>query len=411
MHELPLYRLPKIEQGAGFELLKDVRVIDLTTSVAGPYATLMLADMGAEVIKIERPDTGDDIRHWGPPFLNGESLWFLSVNRNKRSMTLNFQSEKGRNILYKLIKKADIFMVNLLVRTQKKLGVDYETLKEINPSLIFVSITGFGVEGSRADHVCYDLIAEGYSGVMDLTGELEGEPQKIGTPAADLLAGMDAAYSALAGVYDRTKTGNGHKIDISLVESMTRFLTPRIVPYLGSGEVPRRSGAKDSVIAIYQTFETADDPITLGLGNDNTWRRFWQVVGRAGRADDPDYSDNAKRRNRRTIIVKEIQDILRTKSRQYWLGRFREARVPAGPIYRVDEVTSDSALLDRDLFYSIDTGERLVPQVNTGIQLDNHPNAPRFAPRALGADTVDVLKNLLQMDDDDIRSLQRKKII
>jgi crotonobetainyl-CoA:carnitine CoA-transferase CaiB-like acyl-CoA transferase len=369
--------------------------------------------MGAEVIKIERPGNGDDARNWGPPFLDGESLWFLSVNRNKRSVTLDFQHAAGRSILYRLVRTADIFIVNLIERTQRKLGVDYETLKEINPQLIFVSLTGFGVTGPRANNVCYDLIAEGYSGVMDLTGEPGREPQKIGTPAADLLAGMDGAYSALAAVYDRSRTGRGHKIDISMVESMTRFLSPRIVPYLGSGEVPRRSGAKDSVIAIYQTFDTADDPITLGLGNDAIWQRFWEAVGRPQRAADPEDADNAKRRARRTRIVGEIQEILSTRPRREWLECFRRARVPAGPINRVDEVTADAALIERGLFYAVDEGEGRtpIPQVNTGIRIDNQANAPRRPPCRLGADTDHVLGELLGLSTEEIRELRDQKVV
>ena len=249
---LPLDALPVPASPPAASLLAGVTVIDLTTSIAGPYATMLLADMGARVIKIERPGSGDDCRAWGPPWHEGESLWFLSVNRNKESITLDYSGEAGRKVLHDLVKKADVVIVNLVGRVQKKLGIDYAALQKIRPDLVFVSLTGFGLTGARKDFPCYDLIAEGYSSVMDLTGEADSPPQKVGTPAADLISGMDAAMATLAALFERAKSGKGHHIDIAMVDSMTRFMSPRIVPYLGTGEVPQRTGAKDSVIAVYQ---------------------------------------------------------------------------------------------------------------------------------------------------------------
>ena len=311
---------------------------------------MLLADMGAEVVKIERPGAGDDSRAWGPPFLDGESLWFLSVNRNKHSVTLDYTGEAGRKVLHDLVRKADVVIVNLVERVQKKLGVDYASLKAIRPDLVYVSLTGFGLTGARKDFPCYDLIAEGYSGVMDLTGEADSPPQKVGTPAADLIAGMDAAYAAVAALFDRSRSGRGHKIDIAMIDSMTRFMAPRIVPYLGSGEVPKRTGARDSVIAVYQVFETQDDPITLGLGNDAIWKRFWDAVGRPEPGADARYATNADRRAARAEIVAEIQKVLLTRRRDEWLKLFVEAKVPAGPVNRVDQVSSDPELISRGPF-------------------------------------------------------------
>lgn len=236
-----LNSLSKQSTGVGLSCLRGITVLDLTTSVAGPYATQLLADFGAEIIKVEKRATGDDSRAWGPPFLEGEALWYLSVNRNKHSVTLDASHTEGRALLHRLIPKVDIVVLNLVQRVQEKLGMDYETLKALNPSLVHVSITGFGLTGPRADLPCYDLIAEGYSGVMDLTGEADNPPQKVGTPAADLLAGQDAAMAALAAIYERKSTGRGCQIDVSMVASMVRFMTPRIVPYLGSGQAVKRS--------------------------------------------------------------------------------------------------------------------------------------------------------------------------
>lgn len=403
--------LPPRNCGDGLELLKGVKVIDLTTSIAGPFATQMLADMGADVLKIERPGVGDDTRHWGPPNLGDKSLWFLSANRNKQSLALNYANERGRKILHRLVSEADVLVLNSLPRVQKKLGIDYETLVEFNPSLIYCSITGFGLTGERADWACYDLIAEGYSGIMDLTGDRDGAPQKVGAPAADMLAAMDAAFAINAALYDRRNTGRGHKLDISLVESMTRFLSPRIMSYLGSGKLPRRSGGKDSVIAIYQAFETSDEPITLGLGNDNIWKRFWCVVGEEDQGLDPATASNAARRTVRLELVAKIQALLLERPREEWLQLFRDAGVPAGPINRLDEVVRDVHLRERGLFFRVPQGENFIPQVGMGFQVDGRSDTVRQLPPGLGEHSREVLMQRLNLDRDQIDALIEQRIV
>lgn len=389
----PYLELPIVTGGKPFGMFNGLRVVDVTTSVAGPYATMLLGDFGAEVIKIERSH-GDDARAWGPPFLDEQSLWFTAVNRNKKSVVLDAKSDEGKQALKDLIASADVFVTNQPPAVQKKLGMDYESIKALRNDIIFVSITGFGLEGERADLTCYDLIAEGYSGVMDITGAADSGPQKIGTPAADMLAGQDAAMAAMAALFDRMKTGNGHKIDISLVESMTRLLTCRISPYLGSGEVPVRSGGTDSVIAIYQPFETADLPMTLGLGNDGIWARFWEAVGEPEYAARPQFATNADRRMHRSEIVAHIQEVLVTRSRDEWLQVLGKARVPAGPINRVDEVAGDKLLQERGLFYAVQDGERIVPQIGLGIHIDGQPSMATSVPPVLGQHTEEVLAEL-----------------
>lgn len=395
---------------APFEMLPGVRVVDLTTSIAGPYATMLLSDFGAQVVKVERPG-GDDARQWGPPFLHGESLWFLSVNRNKLSVQLDYSSAEGRRVLSDLLDTADVLVTNQLADVQRKLGLDAASVRAHRPRLIHVSLTGFGLSGPNAALPCYDLIAEGYSGVMDLTGPQDAEPQKVGSPAADMLAGADAAMAVLGALHRRNATGLGCGIDITLTESMIRFMSPRIVTYMGSGEVPRRSGGKDSVIAIYQTFETADLPLTLGIGNDAIWKRLWAAFGRPEVADDPRFSNNTNRRAHREDIVHMIQEILRTRARAHWLKLFGVNKVPAGPIYRVDEVVEDPHFRARSTFYRMDRAGEQLPQVGLGIKVDGVSARGSAPPPRLGEHTESVLRDLLRYDDARIAELRAARAI
>ncbi|MFE3837208.1 CaiB/BaiF CoA transferase family protein [Pseudogemmobacter sonorensis] len=389
----PWRRLPLVDAAPGFRHFEGIRVVDLTTSVAGPYATMLLSDFGAEVIKIERP-SGDDARHWGPPFLEGQALWFSAVNRNKKSVVLDLVTADGRAQLRRLIAGADVVVTNQPPDVQRKLGLDYDSLRSLREGLIFVAITGFGLEGARAGLTSYDLIAEGYSGIMDITGAAESAPQKVGAPAADMLAGQDAAMATMAALYARQNTGKGALIDISLVESMTRFLSCRISSYLGSGEVPERTGGTDSVIAIYQSFETADEPLNLGLGSDAIWRRFWAALNEPDYAARPEFASNAERREHRAGIVARIQRALLTRGRAEWLALFARARVPAGPINRVDQVAHDAELQARGLFFALRDGDRISPQIGLGIHIDGKTATPRAAPPELGQHSAEVLGNL-----------------
>jgi crotonobetainyl-CoA:carnitine CoA-transferase CaiB-like acyl-CoA transferase len=408
---LPLDALPTPAAPLAASLLSGITVIDLTTSIAGPYATMLLADMGARVIKVERPGSGDDCRAWGPPWHEGESLWFLSVNRNKESITLDYSGEAGRKVLHDMVRKADVVIVNLVGRVQKKLGIDYAALQAVKPDLVFVSLTGFGLTGARKDFPCYDLIAEGYSSVMDLTGEADSPPQKVGTPAADLISGMDAAMATLGALFERAKSGKGHHIDIAMVDSMTRFMSPRIVPYLGTGEVPQRTGAKDSVIAVYQAFDTQDKPLTLGLGNDAIWKRFWQAVGQAEKGEDARHASNADRRAARAEIVADIQQILLTKPRDAWLQLFMQAKVPAGPVNNVEDLAQDPELIARGLLYTADSGGRRVPQVGLGIGIDGSNATYRTPPPKLGEHTAAILRDWLGYDMQAVAALRLQKLI
>ena len=403
--------LPSPKHNHCFSALQNIKVLDFSTSVAGPYGCQLLADFGAEVVKIEKPISGDDARGWGPPFLDNESLWFLSVNRNKSSVVIDMALDEGKNLFNKLICEADVLVTNLLPKVQKKLKIDFESLKVLNPQLIHASLTGFGLEGKRSNFPCYDLIAEGYSGVMDMTGEISQDPQKIGTPAADLLAGMDLALATMAALLQRAKDHQGHAIDIAMVDSMTRFMTPRLISYLGSGELPRRDGAKESVIAIYQVFQTADEPITLGLGNDAIWKRFWSALNELEYVNDPKYTSNADRRKLRQELVQAIQERLLKQPKAYWLDLFQSNNIPAGPINRLDQISSDTEMLQRGMFYSVNNKSSEIPQVGLGIQIDGQESFCSKPPPKLGADTKMILEKWLNLSNLEIENLISKNII
>jgi crotonobetainyl-CoA:carnitine CoA-transferase CaiB-like acyl-CoA transferase len=402
-----------LQKGAGgaLRLLTGVRVVDVTTSLAGPYASMILADMGAEVIKVERPGIGDDSRQWAPPELGGKALWYCSVNRNKRSVALDYSTDAGREVLFDLIRTSDVFITNQLPKVQAKLGIDWKSVKAAKPDIVFVSLTGFGLEGARSNDPCYDLIAEGYSGVMDLTGTMDSGPQKVGTPAADLLAGADAALGCIAALFERQRSGSGHLVDIALVDSIVRFMTPKLVSYMGSGVVPRRTGGTDSVVAIYQVFETADEPMTLGLGNNNTWQRFCKAVGLHHLLDEPALANNAGRVETRSRLVSEIAPILRTRSRADWLELFKNEKVPAGPINSLDQVVADEELRARGLFYAVDDNGIELPLVGLGITVDRKVAGCAIVPQHLGQDTVSVLTDILNYNSEKIAALRQEKLI
>lgn len=407
--DLPNQALPVKAPGGRFKMLDGIVVLDLTGSVAGPYASLLLADFGADIIKIERPGIGDESRQAVPPAYAGHSLWFLSVNRNKRSVTLDITVPAGRALLYDLVRKADVLLSNHLPKVQRKLGIDWETIRAIRPDIVYASLTGFGLGGARSDDPCYDLIAEGYSGIMDVTGDLASDPQKVGTPAADLVAGADAALGVLAALFERKTSGKGHLVEVALVDSITRFMIPRIVSYLGSGEVPRRSGAKDSVVSIYQVFQTADDPLTLGVTNETIWQRFCAAIARPDLAADPSLASNELRVAKRAELVGTIQALLLTKPRDHWMALFAKAKVPCGPTNRVDQVTKDEELLKRGLFYRMQ--EQDIPQVGLGIHIDGAESGYERVPPDLGADTDDVLQRMLGLSPQQIAKLREEGVL
>lgn len=318
--------------------LAGVRVVDLTRVMTGPYCTMMLADMGAEVIKIEQPGKGDDTRAWGPPFSAGEANYYLSVNRNKRSIALDLKSEGGKAVLWKMIETADVFIENFSPGTIGRLGFAYEVVAARRPEIVYCSISGFGQTGPGRNWTAYDLILQGMSGIMSLTGQEDGPPTRVGIPIADMTAGMFAAYAIVAALYRKASGGGGEFIDASLLGAQVSMLVYYTVNYAMDGIVAKRVGNRHQTIAPYDTYPTADGFICLAVGNDALWRRLCGVLGWAELAADPRYARNQDRLERYEELTAMITEKFRTMTTAELLELLGSVNVPCGPISTIDEV-------------------------------------------------------------------------
>jgi crotonobetainyl-CoA:carnitine CoA-transferase CaiB-like acyl-CoA transferase len=320
--------------------LVGVRVIDMSSSYAAPTATMYLADMGADVVKVEPPN-GDDSRSWGPPFIDGESAWYLSANRNKRSLCLNIASEAGYGAMMRLLESADVFVENINPKKLSKLGLDPGTIMSRFPHLIYCAISGFGLSGPDAGLPGYDLIAQARSGLMSVTGEQGRMPQRVSTALSDVSAGTVAAFAIAAALVGRERTGIGDVVDVALLEADLALMAPRIASYLAGEPEPSPSGGTDSVIAVYQPYETADDPIVVAVVNEGMWQRFCAVLELPALAGDPELASNAGRRARREVVVQVVADRLRERPSGEWLRRLQEAGVPCARIQFLSDVVAD----------------------------------------------------------------------
>lgn len=328
--------------------LQSIRVIDFTEALAGPICGMMLGDLGADVIKVERPHKGDQSRGYGPPFVAGESAYFLSLNRNKRSLTLDISTPKGQEIIGRLLQQADIFLLNLPRRASwQKYGLDYETLSQINPGLIFVAISGYGHTGPRAGAPGYDVIAQGEAGPMSLTGEPDGPPVRFPTPMADMTTGLYAVISVLAALRVRDQTGRGQFIDLSLLESQASWLTNLVPAYFLTGREPNRLGNAHPMLVPYRLYHARDRAINIGVGTDSLWQRFCHVIERPELADDPHFATNADRVRNRAILEPIIEEILAQRDAAEWLQRLQEARIPSGLVNTLAEILTDDHFLAR----------------------------------------------------------------
>ena len=394
-------------------LLEGVRILDLSRVLAGPYCTMMLGDLGADIIKVEAPVLGDDTRHWGPPFTQqGESAYFLCVNRNKRSLTLNLKSDQGLKILRELITQSDVLVENFRVGTLEKWGLSYEVMQELRPGLIYCTITGYGYTGPYRNLAGYDFIIQAQGGVMSITGPEEGEPYKVGVAIADITAGLFACNAILASLFDHQRRGRGQRIDISLLDSQVAWLANVGSNYLISGETPKRYGNAHPNIVPYQTFKARDGYFALGIGNDSQWRQFCDKAGKAEWAEDSRFITNAARVENRHILIPILEDLFCHADIDHWLSILEGIGVPCGPINSIDKVLDDPQVQARDMVIAVpQEGAGGIKMVASPLKIPTAPVEVRFPPPRLGEHTDLILKDLLGYEQESIEKLRQARVI
>ena len=375
--------------------LEGLRVLDLSRVLSGPYCTMVLADFGADVIKVERPSTGDDTRGWVPPAVGGESAYFLSVNRNKRSVTLDLSTDEGKEVVYRLAKWADVVVENFRPGTADKLGVGYDTLKELNPRLIYCAISGFGQTGPYRDRPGYDIIALAMGGLMSVTGYPKLPPVRFGVAIADLGAAMWSVVGILAALRARDETGRGQYLDTSLFDGQLAWLTYVAGNYFATGESPERRGSAHPTIVPYQAFETRDTHVIVAVGNDSLWQKFVRALDLEAWDDNPDYRTNEGREEHRDEIVETLSEVFKGETTDTWLGRLGEAGVPAAPVQSIGEVARDPHAAARDMFVKLQhpsAGEITVTGIP--VKFSETPGAVETPPPTLGQHSEEVLSEL-----------------
>jgi len=391
--------------------LAGTRVLDLTRVLAGPFCTMMLGDMGAEVIKVEEPDKGDDTRRW-PPFVGGEATYFMSVNRGKKSVTLNLKSAEGLAVLRKLAAKSDVLVENFRTGTMDRLGLGYAALSRSNRRLVYCSISGFGESGPEAHRGGYDLIVQGESGVMDLTGFPDGPPVKVGNSVGDLVAGMSAAHGIVLALLARQRTRRGQKVEIAMLDVMAALLTYQAGIYFGTGQRPARRGNQHPSIVPYEVFKAADAYLTLGVANNTLWTSCCAALERPELATDPRFDTESRRVANRAELVPLLNDILGKRSAADWLARLDKAGVPAGRIKSVAEVCESEHLRARGMIVRLphpSAGEITV--MGVPIRLHATPGAAEAPPPRLGEHTDAVLRRVLGMTAPAIRKLRDARVV
>jgi len=394
-------------------LLDGIVVVDLTRVLAGPYCTMMLGDLGAEVLKVEEPRRGDDTRGWGPPFTpSGESAYFLSANRNKQSLTLNLKEPDGLALLRRLIAQGDVLVENFRTGTLEGWGLDYGTLQQIRPGLIVCSITGYGQTGPYRERPGYDFMVEALGGFMSVTGPEDGEPFRAGVAIADLAAAMLAASAILAALFARERTGDGQRIDISLLDSQVALMSYVASNYLVSGERPKRYGNGHPNIVPYQTFLARDGYFAFAAGNDGQWRRFCQAVDRAAWADDPRFATNGERVRHRAELIPLLGELFSTRTAGEWLDLCESNGIPAAPINALDQVFDDPQVRARGLRQQAThpSGE-VVPLVASPLRIPTAPAEVRLAPPRLGEHTDQILRERLGCSPNEIECMRKAGVI
>jgi formyl-CoA transferase len=398
---------------AGEKPLSDIAVLDLSRVLAGPYATMVLGDLGADVIKIERPVVGDDTRHWGPPEAGGEAAYYLCVNRNKRSVTVNLKDPQGQRIIRDLARTSDIVIENYMAGALDRLGLGYQDLRQVNPGLIYCSITGFGQDGPYRDKPGYDFMIQGMGGIMSFTGPVEGPPMKVGVAIVDITTGLFAVNAILAALRHREKTGQGQYIDMALLDSTLAWLANVGSNYLVSGVNPTRWGNAHPNIVPYEPFLTADGTyIALAVGNDLQWKKFCELAGLDDLADDPRYATNPARVENRKALIPLVTEAMLKRPGDEWLTELDKLRIPCGPINTLDKVFADPQVIHRRMVAEVPHPTAgTVKMVASPMKMSKTPCEVRRHPPLLGEHTEDVLKERLQFDDARIRHLREAGVI
>ncbi|WP_420549545.1 CaiB/BaiF CoA transferase family protein [Curvivirga sp.] len=403
--------------------LSHIRVLDLSRILAGPWASQTLGDLGAEIIKIERPNSGDDTRQWGPPYVKdvdgndtNDAAYFMSANRNKKSVAIDMAKPEGQELLHELVKQCDVVIENFKVGGLKKYNLDYDSLKAIKPDLVYCSITGFGQDGPYANRAGYDFLIQGMGGLMSVTGQPDGAdgagPMKVGVALADILTGLYTVIGVQAALAHRDKTGEGQHIDVALLDVQVATLANQALNYLASGNAPTRLGNAHPNIVPYQTFATSDGHMILAVGNDGQFVKFCEIAGIPEIAEDERFRTNASRVKNREALAPILQARIETQSLDWWITNLEAQAVPCGPINTIDRVFEDPQVKHREMQQSLEHPvARQVPSVGSPLKLSQTPVEYKSAPPTLGQHTDETLGELLNLDADTLTKLKADNIL
>jgi crotonobetainyl-CoA:carnitine CoA-transferase CaiB-like acyl-CoA transferase len=391
--------------------LSGITVIDLTRVLSGPYCTMVLADHGARVIKVEHPVRGDDTRHWGPPFLGEESAYFLSINRNKQSVTLDFKHADGRRILEQLLARADVVVENFRPGTLDALGFGATEVLARHPRIVYCSISGYGQTGPRREEPGYDAVMQAEGGLMSITGEADGPPLRLGVAITDIVSGLFAAQGVMSALIARERTGTGQQVDIGMLDATAALLTYQAGNYFATGHVPARMGNRHPTIVPYESFHAADGDFVIAGGNDEIWRRLCHVIGRPELADDPRFRTNADRATHYDEVRAELSAALKRRNRSAWVAALTQAGVPCGSVREISEVLADPQIIAREMVQEVQhstVGTARV--VNSPVKMSATPTSVRTAPPTLGQHTAVVLKEL-GYDEQQVAVLKNARVV
>ena len=391
--------------------LAGIRVLDLTRILAGPYATMILRDLGAEVIKIEQPGTGDEARDFGP-FKNDFSLYFMSVNRGKKSVTLNLKSPRGKELFLELVKGSDVLVENFRPGTMEKLGLDYESLKKHHPSLLYAACSGFGQTGPYAMRGAYDMIIQGMGGIISITGEPDRPPVRVGTSIGDITSALFTAIGILSALRHRDQTGEGQLIDVGMLDCQVAILENAMVRYFSTGDIPRPLGRRHPAITPFEVFESADGYVVIAIGNNELWRKFCEHVGRSELIDDERFHTNALRTENHESLFPILAKIMCHRTTDAWVEALEAIGVPCGPVNTVDKVANDPQVLARDMIAEVEhdtTGTVQIPGIP--IKLSETPGQIDAPAPNLGEHTSEVLTGLLRLGAEEVNQLKQDGVV